>query len=126
MVKKEFTYRGKKLEELKSLNMKDFMNLLPSRERRTLKRGFTEQEKILLKLLKTKDNVKTHCRDMIIIPEMVGKKINVYGGKSFELVVIEDEMIGYRLGDFVLTRKGVSHSAPGVGATKSSSNISVK
>ena len=126
MVKKEFTYRGKTLEELKSLNMKDFMNLLPSRERRTLKRGFTEQEKILLKLLKTKDNVKTHCRDLIIIPEMVGKKIKVYGGKSFELVVIEEEMIGHRLGAFVMTRKGVSHSAPGVGATKSSSNISVK
>ena len=126
MVKKEFTYRGKKLEELKSLNMKDFMNLLPSRERRTLKRGFTEQEKILLKLLKTKDNVKTHCRDMVILPTMVGKTIRIHRGKDFVSIEIQPEMIGHFLGEFALTRNKVSHSAPGVGATRSSSAVSVR
>ncbi len=126
MVKKEFTYRGRTLEELKEMDIQNFINLLPSRERRSMKRGITEQGKILMKELEEKDNVKTHCRDLIILPKMVGKKIRVHSGKEFVVLSIEPEMLGYRLGDFVSTRKGVSHSAPGVGATKSSSNISVK
>ncbi len=73
MAKKEFTYRGKTLEELKELSLNDFMLLLPSRERRSLKRGFTEQQKILLKRIRAKkSNIETHCKDMIILPEMVG------------------------------------------------------
>ncbi len=126
MARKEFTYRGKTLEELKEMEMKDFIKLLPARERRSLKRGLTEQEKILIRELKKKDNVKTHCRDLIILPEMVSKKIRVHNGKDFIMVLIGPEMIGYRLGDFVLTRKSIAHSAPGVGATRSSANISVK
>ncbi|TKJ17459.1 30S ribosomal protein S19 [Candidatus Woesearchaeota archaeon B3_Woes] len=126
MVKKEFAYRGKSLEELKGMELKEFIKLLPARERRSLKRGFTEQEKKLMEELKKKDNVKTHCRDLIILPEIIGKKVRVHSGKEFVMVMIEPEMIGFRLGDFVLTRKNISHSAPGVGATKSSSNISVK
>jgi len=126
MVKKEFTYRGKTLEELKALDIKDFINLLPARERRSFKRGLTEQEKILANELKKKDDVKTHCRDFIITPELIGKKIRVYNGKAFIMIVVGEEMIGHRLGEFVLTRKSVSHSAPGVGATRSSSNVSVK
>ncbi len=126
MAKKEFTYRGKTLEEIKEMDLKEFIELLPSRERRSLKRGFTEEEKILLRELKKKDNVKTHCRELIILPKLVGKKIRVHNGKSFEMMMIEPEMIGHRLGEFVLTRKNVRHSSPGVGATKSSSNVSVK
>ncbi len=126
MAKKEFSYRGKSLEELKEMDIKDFIKLLPSRERRSLKRGVIEQGKILMRELKKKDNVKTHCRELIILPEIVGKKVRVHNGKEFVMMIIEPEMIGNRLGDFVLTRKGVSHSSPGVGATKSSSNISVK
>ena len=83
MVKKEFTYRGKTVEDLKKMDLKDFLLLLPARERRSLKRGFTEQEKILMDELKTKDNVKTHCRDLIIIPQIIGKKLRVYSGKEF-------------------------------------------
>lgn len=126
MAKKEFTYRGKSLEELKGMELKEFIKLLPARERRSLKRGFTEQEKIFMREIRKKDNVKTHCRDLIILPELVGKKIRIHSGKEFFMVMIEPEMIGFRLGDFALTRKNISHSAPGVGATKSSSNISVK
>ena len=126
MAKKEFIYRGKTLEELQKMELKDFMNLLPSRERRSLKRGLTEQEKILMKELENKNNVKTHCRDLIVLPQIVGKQIRIYNGKSFEMVQIEPEMIGLRLGALALTRKSVAHSSPGVGATKSSSNVSVK
>ena len=90
-------------------------------------RGFTEQEKILLKKMRNNEsNIKTHCRDMIILPEMAGTSINVYDGKNFIKLRIEAEMIGHRLGEFVLTRRKVSHSAPGIGATKSSAALSVK
>jgi small subunit ribosomal protein S19 len=126
MAKKEFTYQGKTLEELKQMNKDDLIKLLPARIRRSLKRGLTDQEKILTKELQKKDNVKTHCRDFIILPEVVDKKIRIHNGKEFVMIAILPEMIGHRLGEFVMTRKGVSHSSPGVGATKSSSNVSVK
>ena len=67
-----------------------------------------------------------HCRGMIILPEMVGQTINVHDGKSFIAVRIVDEMIGHSLGEFTYNRKRVSHSAPGIGATRSSASLSVK
>jgi small subunit ribosomal protein S19 len=127
MAKKEFSYRGKTLEELKELSINDFATLLPARPRRNIKRGFTDQQKVLLENIKkgAKD-VKTHCRDMIILPMMVGLTIRIYNGKEFVQVYIESEMLGHCLGEFALTRKRLQHSAPGIGATKSSSSLSVK
>src|SRR3989344_6585545 len=127
MAKKEFTFKGKTAEELKKLSLNEFAQLLTSRQRRTIKRGFTEQQKILLKKLRSnKKNIETHCRDMIILPEMIGKIIKVHQGKDFVPVAIEADMIGHYLGEFVLTRKKVAHSAPGIGATRSSASLSVK
>jgi len=127
MAKKEFNYMGKKLEELKELSLNDFMLLLPARQRRSLKRGFTDQQKILLKRIRAKkSNIETHCKDMIILPEMVGMTIKIHNGKEFFPVMIQDEMIGHYLGEFVLTRGKVEHSAPGIGATRSSAALSVK
>lgn len=127
MAKKIFTYRGKTTEELKEMSLKDFMELIPARQRRSLKRGFTDAQKILLKKIrKGNKTVKTHCRNMIILPEMIGTKLLVYRGNSFQALHVEEDMIGHYLGEFILTRKGVSHSAPGIGATKSSSSLSVK
>ncbi len=125
---KIFTYRGKTIEEMKKMTLEEFARLLPARERRSLlKRGLTEQQKILLKKLRSgKEFVKTHVRDMIIIPEMVGKKIGVYNGKEFVPVEIKPEMIGHRLGEFAPTRKRVKHSSPGVGATRSSKFVPLK
>ena len=127
MVKKEFIYRGKTLDELKNLSLNELAVLLPSRQRRSLKRGLTDQQKILLKRVKKNEsNIETHCRDAIILPEMIGKTIKVYSGKEFIPVIIIEEMIGHYLGEFILTRKKVAHSAPGIGATKSSAALSVK
>lgn len=127
MAKKDFMFRGKSLEELKNLSLDDFIKLIPSKERRSVKRGFTDQEKILLKSVKSgKNNIETHCRDMVIIPDMVGKTIKIHNGKEFVGVILEPDMLGHRLGEFVLTRKKVAHSAPGIGATKSSASLSVK
>ena len=127
MAKKEFSYRGKTLEELKGLSLNEVAALLPARQRRVLKRGLTDQQKILLKKIKKNEgNIETQCRDMIILPEMVGKTIRVHRGKEFLPVIIIEEMIGHYLGEFVLTRKRVEHSAPGIGATKSIAALSVK
>jgi len=127
MVKKEFTYRGKTLEDLKTLSLNEVAALLPARQRRSLKRGFTDEQTILLKKIrKNESNIETHCRGMIILPEMVEKTIKVYSGKEFIPVTIIEDMIGHRLGEFVLTRKKVAHSAPGIGATRSSAALSVK
>ncbi|MBN2454618.1 30S ribosomal protein S19 [Candidatus Woesearchaeota archaeon] len=127
MAKKEFTFRGKKLEEIKKLSTKEFAALLTARQRRTLKRGLTEMQKDLLeKVKKGKKSIETHCRDAIILPEMLDKVIKVHNGKSFVEVRIQPEMLGHYLGEFVLTRKKVSHHAPGIGATRSSASLSVK
>ena len=127
MAKKEFMYKGKKLDELKNMSIKEIAEYFPARQRRTLIRGMDErQKKLLEELRKGKNEVKTHCRNLIVLPEMVGKLIKVHMGKAFIAVRIEEDMIGHYLGEFALTRRRVAHSAPGIGATRSSAAISVK
>ena len=127
MVKKEFAYRGKTLEELQKLSLTEFAELVPARQRRSLKRGLKEQQKILLKKIRADEkNIKTHCREMIVLPEMVDKIIKVHNGKEFVAVTIQPEMVGHYLGEFTLNRKRIEHSAPGIGATRSSAALSVR
>jgi len=127
MAKKEFSYRGKTLEELQQMSVKQLAELFPARVRRSLNRGMNDtQKKILADLNKGKKEIKTHCRGMVILPQMVGITFKVHGGKQFQMVRVEPEMIGHRLGEFALTRNRVSHSAPGIGATRSSSSLSVR
>lgn len=124
---KVFLFRGKKAEDVKKLSRKEFAELLKSRQRRSLERGFTgPQKKLLEALKKDKRDYKTHCRDMIILPEMIGKTIRVHAGKEFAVVRITEEMLGHRLGEFAVTRKKVAHSSPGIGATRSSASLSVR
>lgn len=126
------TFRGVGEEELKKMDLSKFANLVKSRERRKLLRGFTDAERKLLKDIdktisgKNKKPIKTHCRDMVIIPKMLGLTIYVHNGKEFIPVNITIEKLGHRLGEFAPSRKRVKHSAPGVGATRSSAFISVK
>ncbi len=125
--KGEFTYRGKTLEDLKKLSIEEFATLVPSRQRRTIQRGFSEEHKKLLHKIKIKDpNIRTHLRDMIVLPEMIGMKISIHSGKEFTPVELIPEMLGHYFGEFVLTRKKVSHGAAGVGATRSSKFIPLK
>jgi len=123
---KEFVFRGYTFEEIQKMSLEDFMKLLPSRERRKLKRGLTEQEENLLRKLRKKGSARTHCRDMLIIPEMVGKVVFVHNGKEFVRVEIKPEMLGHRLGEFAQTRRFEKHSGPGVGATRSSKFVPLK
>jgi small subunit ribosomal protein S19 len=124
--KEEFTYRGLKVEELKELSQEEFLGLLPARQRRRLKRGLTKDHRRLLSKVKAKDVVRTHLRDMIVLPEMVGKTIEIYNGKAFNRVEIIPEMVGHYLGEYSLTRGRVSHGSAGVGATRSSKFVPLK
>ena len=124
---KEFFYRGKNLQELQKMSTEDFAKLVPARERRKIKRGFTEVEKKFLASVKANEkDIKAQCRDMIIIPEMVGKTIKIHNGKEWVMLIIEPEMLAHRLGEFAQTRRQVKHSAPGIGATRSSASLSVR
>ncbi len=131
----KFHYRGHTLEELKKMNMDEFVRLLPARARRSLRRGLPPRQKKLLERLRRAYRAKkrgkdiltrTHVRDMLIFPEMVGLQIGVYNGKSYEIVEVKPEMIGHYLGEFSLTRRHVQHGSPGIGATRSSKYVPLK
>lgn len=128
-------YRGYTLDQLQSMSMDEFINLLPSRQRRSLHRGLTPEQRILLeKIRKAKEAmrkgksevVKTHVRDMVILPEMVGLTILVHNGKEFVPVEIKPEMIGHYLGEFAITNRPVKHGTPGIGASRSSMYVPLK
>jgi len=129
---KEFSYRGHSMESLSAMSMDEFINLLPSRQRRSLQRGLAPEQRILLeKLRKAKDSkagtvIKTHVRDLIVLPEMVGAKIGIHNGKEFVEVEIKPEMIGHYLGEFAITNKPVRHGTPGIGASRSSMYVPLK
>jgi small subunit ribosomal protein S19 len=133
---KIFTFRGRSLEELKQMSIEEFTRLVTSRERRRLKRGLTDQQRKLLENIRKHPEKfhKTHVRDMVIVPEMIGAKIGVYmggatkgqtGGKWVNITIVP-EMLGHRLGEFSITTKRVKHSAPGIGATRGSKFIATK
>ncbi len=127
-VKKEFTYRGLTIDDLKKLSVDEFTQYLPSRMRRSLERGLTREQNKLLNDVKNakKEIIKTHLRNMIILPDFVGHHIAIHNGKEFARVTIQPEMIGHYLGEFALTRKEVKHTGPGVGATRSSKYLPLK
>jgi small subunit ribosomal protein S19 len=132
---KKFMYRGFKLDQLQSMSMDDFINLLPSRQRRSLHRGLTPEQRTLLeKIRKAKEAirkgsdmiVKTHIRDMIVLPEMVSLSILVHNGKEFVPVEVKPEMIGHYLGEFAITNRPVRHGTPGIGASRSSMYVPLR
>ncbi len=132
---KEFSYRGHNLDSLQSMSMDEFITLLPSRQRRSLQRGLTPEQRILLEKMRamreaqkqdSSVNIKTHVRDLIILPEMVGLKIMVHNGKEFVNIEIKPDMIGHYLGEFAITNKPVRHGTPGIGASRSSMYVPLK
>lgn len=124
--KEEFTYRGYKAADLAKLSTEEVAEMFPARLRRSIKRGFSKEHKKLQANLKVSDSVRTHLRDMIVFPEMVGKSIEIYNGKSFEKVDVIPEMVGHYFGEFALTRHRVTHGSAGVGATRSSKFVPLR
>ena len=129
----EFTYRGHTLEELQEMTIEEVAELLPARQRRTIVRGLSGEHEKLLEKARGRDEeetanepIRTHLRDMPILPEFVGLTFAVHNGQSFERVQVEPEMIGHYLGEFQLTRTSVEHGQAGIGATRSSKFVPLK
>jgi small subunit ribosomal protein S19 len=128
-----FTYRGHTLEELQAMNDEELAELLPARMRRTMKRGLSGGRRKLREEARNadpeetaNDPIRTHLRDMPILPEFVGITFSVHTGQSFERVEVEEEMIGHYLGEFQITRTSVEHGQAGIGATRSSKFVPLK
>jgi len=133
---RKFSYRGVDLDQLLDLSVTQLAELFTCRVRRKLSRGMRRKPMALLKKLRRAKKiaevnekpevVKTHLRNMIILPEMVGSIIGVYNGKVFTQVEVKPEMIGHYLGEFSISYKPVKHGRPGIGATHSSRFIPLK
>jgi len=129
---KEFKYRGYSLEQLQGMSFESFLGLLPSRQRRSLNRGISDEKKKLIEETrlakdgKIKNPIKTHARDMVILPYMVGLNIQVHSGREFVPLEIKSEMVGRYIGEFVITNKKVVHGTPGIGASRSSLYVPLK
>jgi len=129
---KIFNYRGKELAELQNIPNDQLLDLFTARQRRSLKRGINDEKRKLSNEIKeskngkTNNSIRTHKRDLIILPYMIGATVNVFSGKEFTPITIVPEMIGHYLGEYVITNKRVSHGAPGVGASRSSLYVPLK
>lgn len=133
--KRVFMFRGYTMEELRKLSMDSFIKILDARKRRSLLRGIPRRQKKLLEKLRKarralkkgkKIVVRTHNRDMIVLPEFVGLTVGIHNGATFIEVTFTGEMIGHYFGEFAPTNKPVRHGAPGIGATKSSQYVPLK
>ena len=126
--KKEFTYRGFTMEQLMEMPFEEMVDLLPSKIKRSFRRGLNEEQKTTFdKIVEGEQEVvRTHRRDITIVPAFVGRRVAVYNGKEFKEVEIKPEMIGHFLGEFAQTRGSVKHSGPGVGATRGSKFMPLK
>jgi small subunit ribosomal protein S19 len=133
-VKEEFTYRGYSVEELQKMaiwpddDSLGFVHITSARIRRKIIRGWSVENQQFLDRVRRSEGktIRTHRRDMPILPEFVGRRIAVHNGQNFVELEIKPEMIGHYLGEFAVTRRGVAHSGPGVGATRSSKHVPLK
>ncbi len=120
------------LSELEQLPLEKLFEMFPARQRRSLTRGITDGKRKLIEEIKAakagknKNPIRTHLRDLIVLPYMVGVTVNVFSGKEFQPVTIVPEMISRYLGEYVITNKRVTHGAPGVGASRSSLYVPLK
>ncbi|CAL5413474.1 unnamed protein product [Camellia sinensis] len=146
---KKFSFRGVDLDALLDMSTDELVKLFTARARRRFQRGLKRKPMALIKKLRKAMNasvvksldisvkreappgekpdlVKTHLRNMIIVPEMIGSVIGVYNGKTFNQIEIKPEMIGHYLAEFSISYKPVKHGRPGIGATHSSRFIPLK
>jgi small subunit ribosomal protein S19 len=131
------TYRGMTAEQLNSKSIDEIIELLPSRAKRSMKRGLNPETRKLLSRVREaraaveagqeQPAIKTHRRDMPVLPEMVGLRILIHNGnKEYVAADITVEMIGHFLGEFAITNKKVQHGKPGVGASRSSMYVPLR
>jgi small subunit ribosomal protein S19 len=125
--REEFTYHGFRLDDLRSMGINDLLPVMPSRARRKFNRGLNRGEEHLLSRFRNGDSrIRTHLRDMIIMPEMIGMEVEIYNGKEFIKVELQPESVFHYLGEFAPTRRKVAHGSAGIGATRSSKYVPLK
>ncbi|KAL5614865.1 hypothetical protein BROUX41_004946 [Berkeleyomyces rouxiae] len=133
---RKFSYRGVDLDALLDLSSDELRKVVHARARRRINRGLKRRPMGLIKKLRKAkqeaepnekpEPVKTHLRNMLVVPEMIGSVIGIYSGKEFNQVEIKPEMVGHYLGEFSISYKPVKHGRPGIGATHSSRFIPLK
>ncbi|MDG6933580.1 MAG: 30S ribosomal protein S19 [Nitrososphaerota archaeon] len=125
---REFRYRGRTMEQLQEMPLEQVLDLMPSRQRRSLNRELSHEKKKLIERVRSakEGRIRTHARDMVILPFMVGMSIDVYSGKEFTTVEIKPEMVGHYLGEYASPIKKVVHGTPGIGASRSSLYVPLK
>ncbi len=133
---REFRFRGLNVDQLKNLSIEALLPLLNARQRRSLDKRvgkyMNDEKRKLRERIKnvregnSNEPIRTHVRDMIILPDMVGITINIHNGKEFNPITIKPEMIGHYLGEYSITNRRVQHGAPGVGASRSSLYVPLK
>jgi len=119
--KKELTYRGKTIEEVGKMDTREFAKFLPARARRTVLRQFQEIEKFVndsKEKIAHDKKIRTHKRALVIVPGMIGMRIQIHNGKTFIPIDITGEMLGHKFGEFAPTRGKIKHGSAGIGATK--------
>lgn len=133
---REFKYKGYSGDQIQRLSIETLMPLLNSRQRRSLDRRLStymtdEKRKFRGELKLSREGkltspLKTHLRDMIILPDMIGLNVLVHNGKEFIPFTIRPEMVGHYLGEYSITNKRVQHGSPGVGSSRSSLYVPLK
>jgi len=125
---KNFQYRGRTVDELRAMSMDEFISILPARMRRSLRRGLSGDQRIVLEKLRRNQGkpIRTHARDMIILPEMIGKSVFVHTGKEFKEIKVNEKMLGHYVGEYAISINLVRHGRPGIGASRSSMYIPLK
>lgn len=101
------------------------MELFRARQRRKFSRGIKRKPIALLKKLRKAkretaygdkpEAIKTHLRNMVIVPEMIGSVVGVYNGKQYINVEVKPDMIGHYLAEFSITYKPIRHGRAGGG-----------
>ncbi len=127
--KKENTFRGKTLEELKKLDVREFAKYLTSRQKRFVLRQFHEIDGFVNRARKKIEKnrpIKTHKRALVVVPELVGMRVQIYNGRTFVPIDLKWDMLGHKFGEFAPTRVRIKHGKGGVGATKGSKSKSKK
>jgi len=133
---KKFTFRGLDLEQLVNMSSSELIKIFTARGRRKFCRGLQQKSiTFLRKLRQVKKDIKsnektkvvrTHLRNMVVVPEMIGNQVAIYNGKTFNQIEIKPDMIGHYTGEFSITYKPVKHGRPGIGATSSSKFVPLK
>ena len=127
--KREFTFRGLTLPQLQAMSLEEFAKVASSRARRSIRRGFNSETSLFFERMRSAPEgkvVRTHCRDALVLPTHVGRRVAVHNGKEFKEIDVRPEMVGHYYGEFSLTRRFEKHSGPGVGATRSSKFMPLK